>query len=202
MLDLGVAGAGLVALAPLMLGVAVGSALWVGWPPLYVAERVGRHGRRFKHVKFRSMLAGESCGRVFFEQARLNAYGRFIRRYHLDELPELWLIWRGEMSLVGPRPLPAFLLEGLDTRLREQVPPGWTGPAQLHLLRYGRLSKEEQLRLDAHYVATRSLVSQVAWLVKTAGVILGRRAPLDLGVATTAARRDFGRRWNKGGRRE
>lgn len=160
----------------------------------YVMERSGLRGRPYRHVKFRTMRPGPEVGRVFFEQGRLTRTGRVLRALHLDELPELWLILCGKMSFVGPRPLPPRLLAGLDTALRQTVRPGWTGPAQLVLLRRGKLDKNLQLRLDNRWVRRRSLRFHLRLLGATLCIFFFRRAAPDLDPAATEARRRFGGR--------
>ncbi|MDX9719189.1 MAG: sugar transferase [Myxococcota bacterium] len=190
-LDLLGASAGLAVGWPLLLASSVISAVGVGFPPWYASRRVGQGGREYLHVKIKTMRPGRSVGRVFFEQHRINTVGRMLRRYHLDELPELVHILRGQMSLVGPRPLPRELLAGLDTTVRESVRPGWTGPAQLHLLRHGKLDKHTQLALDNAYVAERCLALNLRILAQTLAAALYAK-PLDLRPDATAARRRFG----------
>ena len=138
--------------------------LWVlvrrklGSPVLFRQIRPGQHGRPFMMVKFRTMT--DECGadgELLPDAQRLTAFGRFLRATSLDELPELWNVLRGEMSLVGPRPL---LMEYLplyspEQARRHEVRPGITGWAQVN----GRnaLSWEERFKLDVWYVDHRSL---------------------------------------------
>ena len=145
----------------------------------------------YTHPKIKSMKSGMETGRVFFEAHRINFWGRLIRRSHLDELPELFLILIGRMSFVGPRPLPASLLRGLDTSLRETVRPGWTGPAQLYLLRKGKLDKRLQIRLDLHYVRRRSPCYDLRILVATLTGVFSARA-MNLDPGGSADRLSFG----------
>jgi len=141
---------------PLMILSLLISSIFIAFPPVYLSRRIGRYGREYTHIKIRSMKKGEKTGRVFFETHRINFWGRLLRKTHLDELPELFLILSGRMSFVGPRPLPASLLSDLDTDIRELVRPGWTGLAQIYLLRKGSLNKRLQIKLDDHYVKQRS----------------------------------------------
>jgi lipopolysaccharide/colanic/teichoic acid biosynthesis glycosyltransferase len=167
---------------PLTLAALLISSVFIGFPPFHLSKRLGRHGVEYTHPKIRSMKSGTETGRVFFEAHRINFWGRFLRRSHLDELPELFLILIGRMSFVGPRPLPASLLKDLDTSLRETVRPGWTGPAQLWLLRKGSLDKRLQIRLDSHYVARRSPCYDLKILMATfSGVFRSRAVNLDPG---------------------
>lgn len=144
-------------LLPVMVLTGLAVMVLIGSPPWYVSIRSGLNGKPFRHCKFRTMLPGPETGRVFFEQDRINRCGSFLRALHLDELPELFHIAAGTMSLVGPRPLPPARLERLEATYRERVLPGWTGTAQVYLLKYGRLNKHLQIRLDNHYVNNRSL---------------------------------------------
>ena len=167
---------------PLTLFSLLISSVFIGFPPFFLSRRTGRNGVEYQHWKIRSMKKGKETGRVFFETNRINFWGRLLRRFHLDELPELFLILAGRMSFVGPRPLPASLLSGLDTSLREGVRPGWTGLAQLWLLRKGRLDKRIQIRLDSHYVHRRSFTYDLQILMATiAGVFSSRPLNLDPG---------------------
>jgi lipopolysaccharide/colanic/teichoic acid biosynthesis glycosyltransferase len=156
--DLSVAAAAVVLLAPLVLAVAVAVRLCLGKPVWFVQERPGRHGVPFRMIKFRTMRdALDANGRPLPDGERLTRLGRFLRAASLDELPELWNVLRGDMSLVGPRPL---LMEYLplysaEQARRHEVKPGITGWAQMN----GRnaLSWEEKFRLDVWYVDHASL---------------------------------------------
>jgi lipopolysaccharide/colanic/teichoic acid biosynthesis glycosyltransferase len=175
---------------PLFLLSLLLSSVFIGFPPLYWSRRRGLGGREYTHWKIRSMKPGRETGRVFFEVERLNMCGRLLRKLHLDELPELLLITTRRMNFVGPRPLPSFLLEGLDTSVRETVRPGWTGPAQVWLLRRGSLDKRLQIRLDEHYVHRRSCLYDMVLVIATLKGIL-RRAPMDMDPEGSEDRRSF-----------
>jgi len=139
--------AGLVILAPLFAGIALAIIATDGRPVLYRQERVGLHGRRFKVVKFRSMVTdaeqkldalrehNEIKGHAFKMTAdpRITKVGRFLRRSSLDELPQLWNVVRGEMSLVGPRPPLPTEVDAYDAwhRRRLSMKPGVTGLWQI-----------------------------------------------------------------------
>jgi lipopolysaccharide/colanic/teichoic acid biosynthesis glycosyltransferase len=167
---------------PLTLFSLLISSVFIGFPPFYLSRRTGQYGVEYTHPKIRSMKKGKETGRVFFETHRINFWGRLLRRLHLDELPELFLILAGRMSFVGPRALPASLLRGMDTSIREGVRPGWTGLAQLWLLRKGRLDKRIQIRLDSHYVKRRSPIYDLRILMATlAGVFSSGTLNLDPG---------------------
>ncbi len=170
----------LVITLPLIITTLLISSVFIGFPPFYRSTRTGKNGIEYIHWKIRSMKRGKETGRVFFEDSRINFWGKFLRRLHLDELPELFLVLSGRMSFVGPRPLPAKLLIDLDTETRETVRPGWTGPAQLWLLRKGTLNKRLQIKLDNHYVYRRSLCYDLKILTATlAGVFRSKSANLD-----------------------
>jgi len=156
--DVSVAVLVLLLLSPAILLLAVAVAVFLGRPVLFVQERPGLHGRPFKLVKFRSMRdAHDAEGRPLPDSERLTGFGRLLRKSSLDELPELWNVLKGEMSLVGPRPL---LMEYLPHYSREQmrrhdVRPGVTGWAQVN--GRNRLSWEDKFRLDVWYVDHHNL---------------------------------------------
>ena len=140
----------------------------LGAPVLFRQQRPGPDGRTFTLVKFRSMTdARDAAGDLLPDAERLTAFGRFLRSTSLDELPELWNVVRGEMSLVGPRPL---LIDYLDRytpeqRRRHEVRPGISGWAQVN----GRnaLSWEEKFALDVWYVDNVSLWLDLKIIVLT-----------------------------------
>jgi lipopolysaccharide/colanic/teichoic acid biosynthesis glycosyltransferase len=168
----------IVVCTPLLCVALLLAAIGVGFPPVYVSRRVGRYGVPFRHVKIRTMRAGRALGRAYFEEARVTRLGRLLRRYHVDELPELFLILNGTLSLVGPRPLPALFLAKFDCRTRERVRPGWTGLAQIKLLRRGILLGPEQIRLDNIYAARKSLGYNLRILAATCRAFRRRRPPV------------------------
>ena len=173
--------------APVMGAVALAIKLEDGGPVLFKQPRVGRKGEIFDCLKFRSMsvdaearlaelmAANEGSGPLFkmTHDPRITGVGRFIRRFSLDELPQLWNALRGDMSLVGPRPaLPTEVAQyDSDTRRRLDVRPGLTGLWQVS----GRsnLSWDDTVRLDLYYVDNWSLIQDVMILARTAKAILG-----------------------------
>jgi sugar transferase EpsL len=166
-LDIAVAGAGLLVFSPVIFAVTALVLAFMGPPVLFAQARPGRGARPFVVYKFRTMSnATDARGRLLSDAERLTRLGRFLRRASLDELPQLWNVLRGDMSLVGPRPL---LLEYLplyspEQARRHEVRPGITGWAQVN----GRNAQtwEERLRLDVWYVDHRSfwLDSRILWL--------------------------------------
>ncbi len=156
-------GVPLLAAAALPMAV-VALALWLadGAPVLFRQRRPGLGGRAFTLVKFRTMRAGEGS-----DEERLSPLGRIVRTLSLDELPQLWNVVRGDMSLVGPRPLLPQYLERYTARQmrRHEVPPGITGLAQVE----GRnaLTWEERFALDVQYVEQRSLALDLHILWRT-----------------------------------
>ncbi len=134
--DIAAAAAGLVVLSPLMLLVALAVRLSSAGPALFRQHRVGRHGVPFICVKFRTMTVGAERGGTVTTaaDARVTAVGRLLRRFKLDELPQLWNVLKGEMSFVGPRPDVPGYADALigDARRILELRPGITGPATLY----------------------------------------------------------------------
>ena len=162
----------IVILAPIWLPVAAIVALlvWVnlGRPVLFAQDRAGLNGRPFTLYKFRTMRTGEGS-----DEERLTRFGRFLRAASLDELPELWNVLKGEMSLVGPRPLPVRYLPRYtpEQNRRHEVKPGITGWAQVN----GRnaLDWETKFRYDVDYVDSRStwLDLKILWMTFTQVIV-------------------------------
>ncbi|MBB1494632.1 sugar transferase [Propioniciclava sp. MC1595] len=172
-LDAGVAGVGLVVTAPLQAAVALAVLKEHGRPVLFRQPRPGKDGRVFELVKFRTMLLPDA--QRVSDADRLTPLGRFLRSTSLDELPTLWNVLKGDMSLVGPRPL---LVQYLDRYTPEQarrheVRPGITGLAQVR----GRngLDWDEKLSLDVEYVDHRSFALDLRILWETVAVVVLRR---------------------------
>ncbi|MCB1637563.1 MAG: sugar transferase [Thiothrix sp.] len=175
LLDVVAATLALLVLGPLLLLISLLCLLQQGWPVFFLQERTGLQGRRFRLVKFRTMRqALDRQGRPLPDAQRLTATGRFLRASSLDELPELWNILCGDMSLVGPRPLlPEYLpLYSPEQARRHEVLPGLTGWAQIN----GRntLSWEEKFRLDVWYVDHQSLALNLRILRATVAAVLKR----------------------------
>ena len=140
-------------------------------PILFRQARIGLGGQPFEVLKFRTMVAGENP--LFPDASRITSAGRWLRRLSLDELPQLVNVWRGEMSIVGPRPTLAYQVERYTTRQRARlsVPPGLTGWAQVN----GRnaLSWGDRIELDLEYVARQSLWLDARIVWRTATAMLG-----------------------------
>ena len=177
-------------MALLLLGLPLLLLAWqvrrkLGSPVFFCQTRPGLHGRPFRMVKFRTMAEARGPdGRLLPDADRLTAFGRFLRASSLDELPELWNVLKGDMSLVGPRPLLVEYLP-LYSRVqarRHEVRPGITGWAQVN----GRnaLSWDRKLELDVWYVDNRSLWLDIRILWLTAGEVLARDGISAPGEAT------------------
>lgn len=158
--DVVLAGAALVVLSPVLALAALAIKLADGGPVLYRQRRVGQGGVEFELLKLRTMLVGaEKMGAGFAldeGDPRITRVGRALRRLSLDEVPQLWNVLRGDMSVVGPRPTLAYQVERYTPRQRRrlEVKPGITGWAQVH--GRARLPWEERIELDVWYVENRS----------------------------------------------
>ena len=165
--------------APLAGLVALAVRVFLGSPVLFRDVRAGRGGAPFTLVKFRSMREGAGT-----DAERLTRFGRFLRASSLDEIPELWNVLKGDMSLVGPRPLPVRYLPRYtpEQARRHEVRPGLTGLAQVS----GRnaLDWDEKFRLDVAYVDRRSPALDLAILAKTFFQCLSPRGISHAGEAT------------------
>ena len=176
---------GLVVLLPLMFCIALAVRVRLGSPVFFCQERPGLSGRPFKLVKFRTMIDGNDVeGCLLPDSARLTPFGTFLRSTSLDELPELWNVLKGEMSLVGPRPLLMEYLPLYSKRQaqRHEVKPGLTGWAQVN----GRnaLRWEDRLEMDAWYVDHQSFRLDLKILWMTIWTVLRRRGISYEGSAT------------------
>ncbi len=179
------AAAGLLLASPVLLGVALAIRARMGAPALFRQERPGLHGRTFQVLKFRTMLdAVGPDGQPLPDEARLTALGRFLRASSLDELPQLWNVLRGDLSLVGPRPLLVRYLARYspEQARRHDVLPGITGWAQVN----GRnaISWEEKFALDVWYVDHWSLALDLRILALTLVRVLWRSGISKQGHAT------------------
>ena len=179
---------GMILLSPVFLGIALAVKLTSPGPVIFAQVRVGRYGRHFRFYKFRSMYVdaeerkkellakNESKDGVIFkmkDDPRITKVGKFLRRTSLDELPQLWNVFIGDMSLVGPRPpVPKEVQEyTLDDRKRLDVIPGITCLWQIR----GRseIPFHEQVRLDKEYIMAPSIWTDIKILLKTVPAIIG-----------------------------
>jgi lipopolysaccharide/colanic/teichoic acid biosynthesis glycosyltransferase len=176
-IDVAVAASVLVLSSPLLLLAIVAIRLESRGRAIYRQRRVGQGGREFDVLKLRTMVTGaEALGAglaVDEGDARITRTGAWLRRTSLDELPNLWNVLRGEMSLIGPRPTVPSQVALYDERQRGRlvIKPGMTGWAQVN----GRASLpwSERIELDLHYIAHRSALLDARILVRTVRVLLG-----------------------------
>ena len=176
----------LIVLSPVLCVLALLVRTKLGSPVLFCQERPGLHGKPFVIYKFRTMTnARDEDGNLLPDEKRLTPFGRLLRKYSLDELPEFFNVFKGDMSLVGPRPL---LMQYLDRYTPEQarrheVKPGITGWAQVN----GRnaLSWEEKFKLDVWYVDNWSLRLDLKILLMTMAKVLRREGINQPGHVTT-----------------
>lgn len=175
--DVLLAGAGLTLAGPLVAAAAVAIKLEDGGPVLFRQTRVGKDGRDFELLKLRTMVVdAERKGAGYAVDAgdpRITRVGRLLRRTSIDELPQLWNVLRGEMSVIGPRPTLRYQVEQYTERQRRRlaVRPGLTGWAQIH----GRatLPWDERIELDVWYVEHRSARVDLRILLRTPLALFG-----------------------------
>ncbi len=175
--DVALASAGLVVSAPVLAAAALAIKLEDRGPVLYRQRRVGLRGEEFELLKLRTMVVGaerQGAGAAVNRgDARITRVGRALRRLSLDELPQLWNVVRGEMSVIGPRPTLRYQVEQYTERQRRrlEVKPGLTGWAQVH----GRaaLPWAERIELDVWYVENRSTLVDLRILLRTPFALFG-----------------------------
>jgi lipopolysaccharide/colanic/teichoic acid biosynthesis glycosyltransferase len=176
-LDVLIAGTGLALTSPLLAAAAVAIKLEDGGPVLYRQTRVGQDGRDFELLKLRTMVVGaETMGAGYAVDkgdSRITRVGNVLRRLSIDELPQLWNVVRGEMSIIGPRPTLRYQVERYTDfqRRRLEVKPGITGLAQIS----GRaeLSWDDRIQLDVYYVEHRSPALDLKILLRTPLALFG-----------------------------
>jgi lipopolysaccharide/colanic/teichoic acid biosynthesis glycosyltransferase len=176
-LDAAAAGLGLALASPLLAAAAIAIKLEDGGPVLYRQTRVGKDGVDFELLKLRTMIVDaehQGAGYAIDKgDSRITRVGRFLRRTSIDELPQLWNVVRGDMSVIGPRPTLRYQVERYTDRqrLRLAVLPGLTGWAQIH----GRASLPwaERIELDVWYVENRSPAVDLKILLRTPLVLFG-----------------------------
>jgi len=175
--DLAIAGVGLALTSPVLAAAALAIKLEDGGPVLFRQTRVGKGGKDFELLKLRSMSVGaEHLGAGFAidrGDSRITRVGRFLRRTSIDELPQLWNVLRGEMSVIGPRPTLRYQVDRYSARQRRRldVRPGLTGWAQVN----GRatLSWDDRIELDVWYVEHRSPLVDLKILLRTPLALFG-----------------------------
>ena len=185
LIDLILSGLALLVLSPLYLILAVLVRVKLGSPVLFSQERPGKNEKVFRMYKFRSMTdARDANGDLLPDEERLTHFGMMLRATSLDELPELWNIFKGDMSIVGPRPLLVRYLPRYNERQRRrhEVRPGLTGWAQVN----GRnaISWEQKFEYDVEYVEKESFWLDIKILVMTVGKVLHRSGISQEGNAT------------------
>ena len=176
-LDVTIAGVGLAIASPVLAVAAIATKVEDGGPVLYRQTRVGLHGEDFELLKLRTMVVGaETMGAGYAVDkgdSRITRAGRLLRRLSIDELPQLWNILRGDMSVIGPRPTLRYQVDQYDERQlhRLDVKPGITGWAQIH----GRASLPwaERIELDLWYVRHRDWKTDLLILVRTPLALFG-----------------------------
>lgn len=174
-MDIVLSGTALLVLLPVLLVLAFVIRVNLGSPVLFQQVRPGRAGKPFKMIKFRSMRnAFDVKGEPLPDSQRMTPLGNFLRSSSLDELPELWNVLKGDMSIVGPRPLLMEYLPLYNSRQfrRHEVRPGVTGWAQVN----GRnaLSWEQKFELDVWYIENRSLILDLKILLLTIKKVIKR----------------------------
>ena len=185
LMDIVLSGCGLLVLSPVLLVTAVLVRVKLGSPVIFRQPRPGRDGVVFNLYKFRSMTdETDENGNLLPDEVRLTKFGKLLRATSLDELPELWNILRGDMSVVGPRPLLVKYLPlyNEQQRHRHDVRPGLTGWAQVH----GRnlIGWEEKFQLDLWYVEHISFAVDVKTILLTVRNVLCREGISSEGAAT------------------
>lgn len=185
----------LVGLSVFMAAISLAIKVTTPGPVLFRGTRVGRHERRFHILKFRSMVVGADrigASSTADDDPRMTPLGKWMRRYKVDELPQLWNVLVGDMSLIGPRPQVSWAVERYSAaeKILLTVRPGITDPASLRFANEGEilsghpdpdrtyfeLIHPEKMRLSIHYVKNRSFLGDLMILVATVGAALGRHA--------------------------
>lgn len=179
LLDIVLSGFALIVLSPVLLVVAILVRTKLGSPVIFHQERPGKDEKIFILCKFRTMTDGkDENGNLLPDEVRLTKFGKLLRSTSLDELPELWNIFKGDMSIVGPRPLLVRYLPYYteEERKRHSVRPGLTGYAQIN----GRnaLNWEDRFAYDLNYVENCSLALDIKIILQTVGKVFKRSGTL------------------------
>ena len=176
--DIALSGFLLLLLAIPIIVIAIAVKLTSAGPVLYTQERLGKDGKQIKICKFRTMIADSEADTIrwsYDNDPRVTPLGRILRKYHIDELPQLWDIFRGVLSFVGPRPEREVFYDAFETyihgfRERLKVKPGLTGLAQV--TGGSLMPPEEKIVCDIEYIRNRSVVLDLKLIVKTLVVVL------------------------------
>lgn len=188
-LDVFVSLVGLLVLSPILLLLIIFGAIEMKGNPFFTQKRPGKDGKIFNLIKFRTMTnEKDKEGNLLPDEQRLTTYGKFLRSTSLDELPELWNILKGDLSLIGPRPLLVKYLPLYNSfqRHRHDVRPGLTGYAQVH----GRnqVSWEKKFEMDVWYVQHVTFLEDLKILFETVTVVLKREG---ISSETSATMEEF-----------
>lgn len=188
-LDILLSGIALFLLLPIMLFVMVLVGLNLGFPVIFKQKRPGKDGRIFNMYKFRTMTSEvDDKGNLLPDDVRLTKFGKFLRSTSLDELPELWNILKGDMSIIGPRPLlEKYLpLYSKEQNRRHEVRPGLTGYAQAN----GRnaLTWQEKFKMDVYYVDHVTFLGDLEIILQTIKTVIKRDG---ISSDTTATMEEF-----------
>ena len=188
-LDVFVSLIGLLVLSPVLLLLIIFGTIEMKGNPFFTQKRPGKDGKIFNLIKFRTMTnEKDKEGNLLPDEQRLTAYGKFLRSTSLDELPELWNILKGDLSLIGPRPLLVKYLPLYNSfqRHRHDVRPGLTGYAQVH----GRnqVSWEKKFEMDVWYVQHVTFLEDLKILFETVAVVLKREG---ISSETSATMEEF-----------
>ena len=187
LLDRVVAATALLFLSPIILIVSIAIYFRMGSPLIFSQPRPGKDGKIFLFYKFRTMTDERDAeGNLLDDELRMTAFGEFLRESSLDELPQLWNVVRGDMSIVGPRPLLVQYLERYtpEQARRHEVKPGITGWAQINGRRLLDGDWEKKFRLDVWYVDNWSLLLDLKIILKTVGKVLRKEEIRQPGQAT------------------
>ena len=181
-IDRVLAACGLAVLSLIIVVTAIIVRLKLGSPVLFRQERVGLNGKKFLLYKFRSMTnEKDENGKYLPDEVRLGTFGKKLRSTSLDELPSLWNVMKGDMALIGPRPLPIRYLPWYtkEEKRRHDVRPGITGLAQVNGRNY--VSWEDKFRMDVEYVDNLSLRLDLQIFFKTVQIVL-QHSDIDTGT--------------------
>ena len=187
--DVFLSGLSIIVLSPVLLVLTILGAIKMNGNPFFTQERPGKNEKIFKLIKFRSMTCEKDAnGELLPDEKRLTRYGKFLRSTSLDELPELFNIFKGDMSVVGPRPLLVKYLPyySAEQHHRHDIRPGLTGYAQVH----GRntVSWDDKFELDLKYVEGYSLFGDIRIIVDTVFTVMKREG---ISSATSATMESF-----------